>query len=108
VKGTRNSAAALRVVAPAVNPSAKGVYQAPDGGALRSTGPDGGTTEEMSDARMVLVPPRISETWQVLPQARQRATSVETLISSVAILARQVGQVICMKLGELCHRTGGG
>jgi hypothetical protein len=45
---------------------------------------------------MLLVPPRLSEMWNVLPQARQSATSVETLISSVAILARQVGQVICI------------
>jgi hypothetical protein len=41
-------------------------------------------------------PPTISERRNVFPQARQRATSVETLMSSVAIFERQDGQVICM------------
>jgi hypothetical protein len=106
VNGTRNSALQLRVLAPAVKPSAFGLYQAPEGGELRSTGPEGGTTELTSEARMLLVPPRISEMWNVLPHERQSATSVETLISSVAIFARQVGQVICIELGELCHNMG--
>ena len=39
--------------------------------------------------------------WKVLPQERQSATSVETLMSPVAMAARQVGQVICMSLWEL-------
>jgi hypothetical protein len=42
------------------------------------------------------IPPMISERRKVLPQARQRATSVETLRSSVAIFERQDGQLICM------------
>src|SRR3954462_4328975 len=106
VKGTMKSAIQLRVLAPAVNPSPSGVYHAPEGGEFRSTGPEAGTTDDKSEVRIVLVPPRISETWQVLPHDRQSATSVDTLMSSVAIFARQLGQVICMKLMELCHNTG--
>jgi len=62
VNGTRNNAVQLRVLAPAVKPSAIGVYQAPDGGEFRSTGPEGGAIEETRDARMLLLPPRASET----------------------------------------------
>ena len=102
------SAIQLRVLAPAVNPSARGVYHAPEGGEFRSTGPEGGTTEERSEERMVLVPPRTSDTWQVLPHERHSATSVDTLMSSVAIFARQLGQVICMDLMALCHGNGTG
>jgi hypothetical protein len=97
VKGTMKSATKLRVVAPDVNPSAAASYHAPAGGEFRSTGPEGGTIEETSDDRRLLVPPKASEMWNVFPHERQRATSVETLMSSVAIFARQEGQVICMK-----------
>src|SRR3954462_10000997 len=90
VNGTINNAIQLRVLAPAVNPSPVGVYQAPAGGEFRSTGPEGGTMEETREARMLLLPPRTSETWNVFPHERQSATSVETLMSSVATLARQV------------------
>lgn len=101
VNGTMKSAIQLRVLAPAENPSGSGLYQAPDGGELRSTAPVGGTIEDIREPRMLLVPPRASEMWKVLPQERQSATSVETLMSPVAMAARQVGQVICMSLWEL-------
>src|ERR1700748_575385 len=91
VKGTIKSAAQVRVVAPAVKPSGSGWYQAPEGGELRSTGPGGGATEERRDERILLVPPRTSDGWKVLPQARHRATSVVTLMSSDAIFERQDG-----------------
>ena len=47
------SAIQLRVLAPAVNPSPVGVYQAPAGGVFKSTGPEGGTIEETSNARIL-------------------------------------------------------
>lgn len=74
----------LRVVAPAVKPSGMGVYQQPDGGELRS----------MDGNELVNMPPHaMSEKRKALPHERQSATSVETLMSSVATFARQVGQM---------------
>jgi len=61
VNGTMKSAIQLRVLAPAVKPSPVGVYQAPAGGELRSTGPDGGTIEDRREPRILLVPPKASE-----------------------------------------------
>ncbi len=77
VKGTIKSAVQVRVVAPAVNPSGSGWYQVPCGGEFRST--------EANELPLKEIPPMISERRKVFPQARQRATSVETLMSSVAI-----------------------
>src|SRR3984957_10826370 len=92
VKGTMKSAIQLRVVAPAVKPSATGVYQAPEGGECRSMDEDG-------------IAPMISERRKVLPQERQSATSVDTLMSPAAIFARQEGQMTSMDSGKLCHRS---
>ena len=103
VNGTRNRANQLRVVAPAVNPSPAGSYQAPAGGEFRSTGPEGGANEDRSEDKIGLPLLKTSDSRNVLPHARQSATSVPTLISEVAISARHLGQLTFIDFGELCH-----
>src|SRR5215831_6660939 len=99
-----NSAIQLRVVAPAVNPSPAGSYQAPSGGEFKSTGPEGAANDERTEDSTP-PPPTISDSRNVLPQARQSATSVATLISAVAISARHDGQETFMN-AQLCHTIG--
>jgi hypothetical protein len=49
--------------------------------------------EEIREDNILPAPPMTSEMRNVLPHERQSATSVATLISAVAISARQEGQV---------------
>src|ERR1700678_4270442 len=84
VNGTINTAAHERVVAPTRNPSGNCSKNAPGGGELRS-----GPLDETS--------PAISENRKVLPQARQSARSVDTLMSSTAIADRHAGQIVLMR-----------
>src|SRR5579862_434767 len=88
VKGTMKIANQFRVVAPARKPSGKGSNQAPEGG-------EPGSIEDEGTA------PMISESRKVLPQERQRATSVATLMSSGAMRDRQDGQMTSMEFEEL-------
>ena len=89
VNGMKKTAIHERVVAPTQNPSGKGSNQAPGGGELRS-------------APLAEPPSTISEKRKVLPQARQSARSVETLISSIAIADLHDGHMVFMKR-QLCH-----
>lgn len=94
VNGTTNRAIQERVVAPVRNPSARCSNQAPFGGAVRS----GAALAE---------PPTSSENAKVLPQRRQRAISVDTLMSSIAIDDRHSGHAASMST-EGCHMVSSG
>src|ERR1700677_170685 len=94
VNGTTRRAIQERVVAPVRSPSASCSNKAPFGGAVRS----GATPAE---------PPTSSENEKVLPQRRQRAMSVATFMSSIAIVDRHSGQTESISR-EGCHRVSCG